>query len=360
MKRASYISLRKSGYRKSYGFTIVELLIVVVVIAILAAITIVAYNGVTNNARKSAMKNTLQQVAKKVETYKVDNSTYPASLSLINNGAGPQAADDIRFGYSLSGNDYLLTIASTQAADRFRISNTLSGIEDGFWPGHDAQIAGGFPQRTGTRNITTAYGSGDTMLADISAIPDGSWMIVIFGYNNAEGSVPPAGWTSLVAKKTTNTLQTSIYARIKQPGDAAAQQFEAPGVSGQAEMNGALLWGTNAAAVGSWVVGGFGDRSVNATSTTAVTPTVTVATARSLVLSIAVERTSATEANYTSLTGATPLLWVPQDGATKMHTIAIGYNEQQNAGTSQAMTVTYPNAQTLNATAVQIAIPPAS
>jgi prepilin-type N-terminal cleavage/methylation domain-containing protein len=32
------------------GFTIVELLIVVIVIAILAAITIVAYNGITNRA----------------------------------------------------------------------------------------------------------------------------------------------------------------------------------------------------------------------------------------------------------------------------------------------------------------------
>ena len=36
------------------GFTIVELLIVIVVIAILAAITIVAYNGIQNQAKAAA------------------------------------------------------------------------------------------------------------------------------------------------------------------------------------------------------------------------------------------------------------------------------------------------------------------
>jgi len=41
--------------QKQSGFTIVELLIVVVVIAILAAITIVAYNGIQNRAKSSAV-----------------------------------------------------------------------------------------------------------------------------------------------------------------------------------------------------------------------------------------------------------------------------------------------------------------
>lgn len=39
--------------QKQTGFTIVELLIVIVVIAILAAVTIVAYNGIQNQARQS-------------------------------------------------------------------------------------------------------------------------------------------------------------------------------------------------------------------------------------------------------------------------------------------------------------------
>ena len=42
-----------SSMRKNVGFTIVELLIVIVVIGILAAITIVAYNGIQDRAKSS-------------------------------------------------------------------------------------------------------------------------------------------------------------------------------------------------------------------------------------------------------------------------------------------------------------------
>ena len=56
------------------GFTLVELLIVVVVIAILAAITVVAYRGVASNAQPAALKADLAQAASGLETYKIDNS----------------------------------------------------------------------------------------------------------------------------------------------------------------------------------------------------------------------------------------------------------------------------------------------
>lgn len=62
------------------GFTIVELLIVIVVIAILAAITIVAYSGIQSRAKTSSLQNTLAEAAKVMQTSYVDSGTYPTSF----------------------------------------------------------------------------------------------------------------------------------------------------------------------------------------------------------------------------------------------------------------------------------------
>lgn len=59
------------------GFTIVELLIVIVVIAILAAITIVAYNGVQERARFAVYRSDINTINKAILMYYADNGVYP-------------------------------------------------------------------------------------------------------------------------------------------------------------------------------------------------------------------------------------------------------------------------------------------
>ena len=69
------------------GFTIVELLIVIVVIAILAAISVVAYNGIQQRARDSDRKTGITNLAKALELYYIDNGQYPlgSGSTTINN-----------------------------------------------------------------------------------------------------------------------------------------------------------------------------------------------------------------------------------------------------------------------------------
>lgn len=68
--------------KKERGFTLVELLIVIVVIAILAAITIVAYNGIQQRAHTTAQKTTAENLAKKIEAYNSIYNAYPAYNTL--------------------------------------------------------------------------------------------------------------------------------------------------------------------------------------------------------------------------------------------------------------------------------------
>jgi len=84
----------KSNTQDQKGFTIVELLIVVVVIAILAAITIVSYNGITNRANASAAASTAASLQKKAELYAADGPTklYPASIASLT--TSPTVASD--------------------------------------------------------------------------------------------------------------------------------------------------------------------------------------------------------------------------------------------------------------------------
>lgn len=56
-------------YKTKSGFTIVELLIVIVVIAILAAISIAAYNGIQTRANNTAIISAANQTIKLIQSY---------------------------------------------------------------------------------------------------------------------------------------------------------------------------------------------------------------------------------------------------------------------------------------------------
>lgn len=72
---------------KRRGFTIVELLIVIVVIAILAAITVVSYNGIKRRAEDTARYADLVQVDRLIQLYRIQNGRYPVTAAQMTPGA---------------------------------------------------------------------------------------------------------------------------------------------------------------------------------------------------------------------------------------------------------------------------------
>ena len=63
------------------GFTIVELLVVIVVIAILVALTLPNLFGLQRRARDDTRKNDIKNVQQQLETYFHDENAYPDALA---------------------------------------------------------------------------------------------------------------------------------------------------------------------------------------------------------------------------------------------------------------------------------------
>lgn len=104
----------------SRGFTIVELLIVVVVIAILAAITIISYNGISNRAKESAVLSDASQAYKKVKTHSITNG----DAAVANLGdAGITSSDGTTYQYTTSGTDGFCLTAVKDGRSSYTASN---------------------------------------------------------------------------------------------------------------------------------------------------------------------------------------------------------------------------------------------
>lgn len=95
-------------YKRAKGFTIVELLIVIVVIAILAAITIVAYNGIQARARDSVRKNDIAELVKATQLYAADKGDY-AEVNCGSSGSGWLPSDYDGAGPAVSVNTCLIS-----------------------------------------------------------------------------------------------------------------------------------------------------------------------------------------------------------------------------------------------------------
>lgn len=68
------------------GFTLVELLVVIVILGILAAVAVFAVGGVTDKGKKSACKADVNAVETAAEAYYAKNGQYPALMSDMTSG----------------------------------------------------------------------------------------------------------------------------------------------------------------------------------------------------------------------------------------------------------------------------------
>lgn len=137
-------------HNKKTGFTIVELLIVVVVIAILALIVIVKYTNVAQRATDAAIESDISTARTKLEQYQVliGSGTYPVSSSDAQ--LALNTADSFTYNSISAGSDYCLYIKK--------------GSYSGFVYGSSSQRNEGFcysqcpsPKICGITTVTSAF-----------------------------------------------------------------------------------------------------------------------------------------------------------------------------------------------------------
>lgn len=67
--------------RRSAGFTMIEILVVVAIIALLTTIGIISYNSTQKRARDGKRKADLEQIRSALVLYRTDNGIYPTSIT---------------------------------------------------------------------------------------------------------------------------------------------------------------------------------------------------------------------------------------------------------------------------------------
>ena len=99
------------------GFTIVELLIVIVVIGILAAISIIAYNNVSDKANDSSVQSDLRSIAQKLTLYQAEYGSWPVGHTQLANSGIKVSKGAYGHHYNLNGNEYNLVYCRLPSGD---------------------------------------------------------------------------------------------------------------------------------------------------------------------------------------------------------------------------------------------------
>ncbi len=183
------------------------------------------------------------------------------------------------------------------------------------------------------------------------------WMVAIIGVNANNGCGTfsmPTGWISINdSYSLVNTYNTKVLVRRRQTTDTTYTFTN----SGDRSLNGALFWVRGGARLSQWVIGAPKFRADSPAETTTITCLPVTVAPNSLVLSLAFERTSASElASDITASGATKWFTAPQAGSLGIITLSAA-SEPVVSGTSSQVTFSYPNPQSTNGWGYQIAIP---
>lgn len=112
------------------GFTVVELLVVIVVISILTAITVVSYTVITDRAKLQTAKTDAQTIATRLNKTKADTGSFPTTQASFNTlGITQSTQSTFTYVYNSTAGTYCVTATNATKYKAYVTSVNLEAVE---------------------------------------------------------------------------------------------------------------------------------------------------------------------------------------------------------------------------------------
>lgn len=123
---------------RSYkAFTLVEVLIVVIILGILAAIVVPQFSNASSDAKLSALKTNLQTIRGQLQLYKIQhNDVYPTAANFVNQMTLASKLDGSTAAVGTSGYDlgpYLQSVPTNPYTNASTVGSGAAGTSDWYY-----------------------------------------------------------------------------------------------------------------------------------------------------------------------------------------------------------------------------------